>query len=149
LPIPAYDLLMRITQRKGDIAVAQAVATFTKLGYEVALPLTESAAYDLIIDTMEVIKRVQVRFTSEKDVELRRIHSNSRGYVIKKTKKNAYDWLYVLRADGNEFLIKECLDSRRSVRPKETDRIIIRGMESKAPGLVEIEAQTVPQQIQI
>lgn len=115
---------MRETQRKGDVAVAQAVATFTKLGYEVALPLTESAAYDLLVDTGATIERVQVRFTSNKEVDLRRIHSNSKGYVVKKTKKNAYDWLYIFKLDGTEYLIKQCLDSRRSINPQDKYKII-------------------------
>ncbi|MCA1566752.1 MAG: hypothetical protein LC803_14125 [Acidobacteria bacterium] len=42
---------MRVTQRKGDIATTQASATFTRLGYDVSVPITESAKYDLIIDT--------------------------------------------------------------------------------------------------
>ncbi|OGL35951.1 hypothetical protein A3F65_02500 [Candidatus Saccharibacteria bacterium RIFCSPHIGHO2_12_FULL_47_16b] len=131
---------MRATQRKGDIAVAQAVATFTKLGYEVALPLTESAAYDLLVDTSDKIQRVQVRFSSERDVELRRIHSNSAGYVIKKTKANAYDWLYILKADGGEYLIKECLDSRRSVRPQNIHKIELKDLqyEKQKTGMIDI-----------
>lgn len=110
---------MRGTQRKGDIAVTHAIATFTRLGYDVALPITESAAYDLLIDTGTLLKRIQVRYCSGKEVELRRIHSNSKGYVIKKTRKDAYDWLYVLTPIGNEYLIKKCLDSRRSITLKE------------------------------
>jgi len=107
---------LRNTQRKGDIAVAQAIATFTKLGHDVALPITESAAYDLILDCDEGLKRVQVRFTSSsrRQVDLRRIHSNGNGYVVKKTKPDAYDWLYVLNDQGEEFLLKECLHARRS-----------------------------------
>ena len=116
---------MRDTQRKGDIAVTQAIATFTKLGYDVALPITESAAYDIIVDTGAEVVRVQVRYCSEKDVELRRIHSNSKGYVIKKTKSNAYDWLHILKPSGEEYLIKACLDGRRSVRPKDEHKINI------------------------
>lgn len=108
---------MRETQRKGDIAVAQAIATFTKLGHDVSVPLTESAAYDLVVDDGDVLRRVQVRYASGVEVELRRIHSNSQGYVVKKTRANAYDWLYVLRSDGSEFLIPECLEGRRSIRP--------------------------------
>src|SRR6185503_17324624 len=115
---------MRITQRKGDIAVSQAIATFTKMGFDVALPITESAAYDLILDTPEGLKRVQVRYTSINEVDLRRIHSNSNGYVIKKPKENAYDWLYVLKHTGEQYLIKACLHSRRSVTPK-NDFLII------------------------
>ncbi|HUD03204.1 MAG TPA: group I intron-associated PD-(D/E)XK endonuclease [Patescibacteria group bacterium] len=109
---------MRTTQRKGDIAVAQAVATFTKMGYDVALPLTESAAYDIVVDDGTYMNRVQVRFSSGSDVDLRRIHSNSKGYVVKKTKANVYDWLYVLKSTGQEYLIKECLHSRRSITPR-------------------------------
>ena len=114
---------MRDTQRKGDIAVAQAIATFTKLGYDVALPITESAAYDIIVDDGMGVHRVQVRYSGGIEVELRRVHSNSTGYVVKKTKPSAYDWLYVLKPDNREYLIKQCLDSRRSIRPKEEYRL--------------------------
>lgn len=114
---------MRTTQRKGDIATTQAIATFTRLGYDVCLPVTESAAYDLVVELESKIVRVQVKFTSEQDVDLRNIHSNSKGYVVKKSKANSYDWLYVLKNDGKEYLIRECLEGRRSVRPKEADLI--------------------------
>jgi len=114
---------MRVTQRKGDVAVSQAVATFTKMGYDVSLPLTESASYDLIIDIGEELKRVQVRYTSGPEVDLRRIHSNSKGYVIKKSKENAYDWLYVLRHSGEEYIIKQCFFGRRSITPTEKYQI--------------------------
>ena len=108
---------MRDTQRKGDIAVTSSIATFTRLGYDVSLPITESAAYDVVVDDCTGLYRVQVRYFSGVEVELRRIHSNSRGYVIKKTKTQAYDWLYILKSSGEEYLIKQCLDGRRSIRP--------------------------------
>jgi hypothetical protein len=41
---------MRTTQRKGDLATARAIARFTWMGFDVAIPLTESAAYDLVVD---------------------------------------------------------------------------------------------------
>ncbi len=110
---------MRNTQRKGDIAVSQAIASFTKKGYDVSLPLTESASYDLIVDIGNDLKRVQVRYCSISSVDLRRVHSNSKGYVVKKTKENAYDWLYVLKNDGKEYLIEKCLAGRRAIKPLE------------------------------
>jgi hypothetical protein len=116
---------MRDTQRKGDIAVSQAIATFTKLGYDVALPLTESAPYDILVDDGLGIWRVQIKFSSGKEVDLRRIHSNSQGYVVKKTRANVYDWLYVLKQTGEEYLIKQCLESRRSVRPSREYLLVI------------------------
>lgn len=115
---------MRETQRKGDIAVSQAIATFTKMGFDVSIPFTESAAYDLVVDTNEGLKRVQVRYTSNGEVDLRRIHSNSKGYVVKKTKLNAYDWLYVLNGE-KEYLIKECLSDRRSIKPTTECRLVL------------------------
>lgn len=118
---------MRDTQRKGDIAVAQAIATFTKRGHDVLIPLTESAAYDLAIDFDGSIKRLQVRFTSTDEVDLRRIHSNSTGYVVKKAKNNSYDWLYILRDNGNEYLIKQCLSNRRSIKPTK-DYLIVKNI---------------------
>ena len=115
---------MRTTQRKGDIAVAQAIATFTRMGFDVALPLTESAAYDIIVDDTDNLQRVQVRYSSGKEVDLRRIHSNSKGYVVKKAAADIYDWLYILKPTGEEYLIKECLHSRRSIRPKLEHRLM-------------------------
>ncbi|MDP2966931.1 MAG: group I intron-associated PD-(D/E)XK endonuclease [bacterium] len=109
---------MRETQRKGDIAVSQAIASFTRYGYDVALPLTESAAYDLIVDTSKGLKRVQVRYTSGRGVDLRRVHSNSQGYVVKKPKPNSYDWLYILKSSGEEYLLKKCLSGRRAFNPQ-------------------------------
>ena len=115
--------IMRYTQRKGDTAVAQAIATFTKMGYDVALPLTESASYDLLLDVGNDVKRIQVRYTGNGEVDLRRVHSNSQGYVVKKSKENAYDWLYVLKSSGEEYLIKTCLVGRRSIKPSEEYRL--------------------------
>lgn len=105
---------MRITQRKGDIAVTKAIAIFTGMNFDVSLPITESAAYDLVVDDSGGLKRVQVKYTSGKEIDLRRIHSNSRGYVVKKTSPNAYDWLFVVTDDAC-YLIKSCLSGRRSV----------------------------------
>ena len=114
---------MRTTQRKGDIAVSQAIARFTTIGYDVSLPLTESAAYDLIVDTGKKLARVQVRYCGVKEVALRRIHSNSKGYVVRKTKDNAYDWLYIFKNTGEEYLIKKCLANRNSIVPTSEYRI--------------------------
>ena len=114
---------MRATQRTGDIATARAVATFTEMGFDVSLPLTESAAYDLVVDDGDQLRRIQCKFTGSGQVDLRRIHSNSNGYVVKRTAAGAYDWLYILRSDGSEYLIKRCLAGRRAVNLSNRDRL--------------------------
>lgn len=105
----------RQTQIKGDLATAYAIATFTELGYQIALPLTESAPYDLIVDTGQEIVRVQVKFSSSGRVDLRRIHSNSQGYVVKRNEVGDYDWLYVLTNEA-EYLLKRCFSERSGVK---------------------------------
>jgi len=116
---------MRDTQRKGDIATAKAIHTFTAMGFDVAVPVTESAAYDLVVDDGEDLRRVQCKYSATREVDLRRIHSNSGGYVVKRTLPLSYDWLYVLRPDGAEYLIRECHAGRRSVTPQEAHRILV------------------------
>lgn len=109
--------MARTTQRKGDTATARAIASFTALGFDVSIPLTESAAYDLVVDDAGSLALVQCKFISGRQVDLRRIHSNSSGYVVKTCSVAAYDWLYVLNAAGQEFLIKQCLSGKRSFNP--------------------------------
>jgi hypothetical protein len=62
-------------------------------------------------------------FSGGPQVDLRRIHSNSSGYVVKRTAANAYDWLYVLGSDGSEYLIRECLAGRRAVNLKNSYKL--------------------------
>ncbi len=116
---------MRITQRKGDIATARAVATFTAMGFDVSIPLTESAAYDLVVDDCHQLVRVQCKFTSDprRQVDLRRVHSNSAGYVVKTTADGSYDWLFVLDREDTEYLFKACLADRRCITLRDADRL--------------------------
>jgi hypothetical protein len=130
-PVAHTGTLSRVrdTQRKGDIATTHAIATFTAQGFDVSIPVTESAAYDLVVDDHVALHRVQCKFSSNRHVDLRRIHSNSSGYVVKAAAENAYDWLYVLRPDGSEYLLKKCLAGRRAVTVR-AEHLIGAGAES-------------------
>ena len=95
------------------------------MGYDVSIPLTESAAYDLVVDDGRELVRVQCKFTNDPrlQVDLRRIHSNSNGYVVKLTAADSYDWLFVLDGANAEYLIKDCLVGRRSVNLRPSDKL--------------------------
>lgn len=110
---------MRETQLKGDIATTQAIATFTRLGFDVSIPITESAAYDLVVDS-EGLKKVQVKYCGRKnfEVDLRQVHMNSNGKVTKYYSDQSFDWLYVYRSDGEEFLFTQNLSGRTSILAK-------------------------------
>jgi PD-(D/E)XK endonuclease len=105
------------------MATTRAIATFTAMGFDVSIPVTESAAYDLVIDDGEVLRRVQCKYcgTARGKVDLRSIHSNAKGYVVKFVPRNAYDWLYILCKDGREYLVRECLHGRNSLSLSQAD----------------------------
>lgn len=99
------------TQDKGDLAVAKAIVKFTEMGWYVLLPTTESAPYDLVVDTNEGLKKVQVKYCGGKNaakpyLRLRKIHSNSTGYIVKGYELGDFDWAYVYCDTGDEYLIK-------------------------------------------
>ena len=117
------NYMKRETQRKGDLAKAKSIATFTAMGYDVAVLITESAAYDIIVDTPEGLQRVQVKYTSTDGVDLRKIHSNSTGYVVKLQGGNDYDLLYVFHPVLGEFLYRKCLEGRQNVKLSQMEKI--------------------------
>src|SRR5687767_5385309 len=77
----SVDVRVRTTQRKGDQATAQAIARFTSMGFDGSIPLSESAAHNLVVDENGALRRVQCKFSSSRDVGRRRIHSNGTGFV--------------------------------------------------------------------
>ena len=103
----------------------RAIATFTAMGFDVSVPLTESAAYDIVVDDGAGLHRVQCKYCggARMQVDLRQIHTNGGGYVVKRVPQDAYDWLYVLCEDRAEYLIKECLYGRRSLDLRPTYRL--------------------------
>lgn len=72
------------------------------MGWDVSIPLTESAAYDLVVDDGSGLHRVQVKYCGGRVVGLRRVHSNSNGYVVKFAAPDSYDWLYVMQPDRTD-----------------------------------------------
>lgn len=96
----------RETQRKGDTAKAAALSYFTEIGCDVAILISESAPYDIIVDDGTGLYRVQVKYTKNWYVDMRRIHSNSTGYVVRHYLDTDFDWLFVYNPEQGQFLIK-------------------------------------------
>ena len=111
------------TQIKGDKAVAAIIYKLTKAGYTISLPITESAEYDLVIEKEGKIERVQVKYSKREDIDLRKIHSNSKGYVIKKYSKNAFDVLAVVKPTEECYLIRRSIEGRSYIRPKKEELV--------------------------
>jgi hypothetical protein len=53
--------MFKNSKKQGDAGLGQAIAYFTSKGYDVALPLTDSADWDIIVEIEGRLQRVQVK----------------------------------------------------------------------------------------
>ena len=91
---------MATTKTKGDLAELMVAADLRRKGYKIALPFGEDWDYDLIIDRLGELERVQVKYTKSDGAVIEaccRSHSLTNGKV-KRTKyytAATIDWLAV------------------------------------------------------
>lgn len=98
------------TKTQGDIGLGQAIAWFTKNGYTVCIPLTDSQSYDLIVDKNNQIYRVQVKTTKHKKwnnfVVSLTIKGGNRSFnTIKKFDHSIVELLFIVTNDKEYYLI--------------------------------------------
>lgn len=98
---------------KGNMALGNAIAYFTKEGYTVSIPLTDTQEYDLVVDINGELKKVQCKYTSTREksgnfrIDIRvRGHKNSSGdYYCKMMNCNEVDYVYALTEDMDSYFI--------------------------------------------
>ena len=95
---------------------------FSKMGYTVNIPITDSQDYDLIIDREGKLLKVQVKTTKFKirdgvyQVSLKTCGGNRSGQTIKNFNENGSDLLFVLTDEGTTYLIpKEDIHSNTCI----------------------------------
>jgi hypothetical protein len=67
------------SKKQGDAGLGKAISYFTELGYEVALPLTDSADWDLIVQIDGELKKVQVKTSSQMRKSIEVFEANVKG----------------------------------------------------------------------
>ena len=104
--------LCKNSKKKGDAGLGCAIAYFTLTGDPVCIPLTDSQDYDLVVEIDGVLKKVQVKTTTQKTkydiykVGLRVCGGNSKSnFVHKHADEIDYDLLFILTDDGTKYLI--------------------------------------------
>src|SRR5690606_23692000 len=104
-----FDNITTVTQ--GGIGLAQAIATFAKLGYNVSVPLIDNQCYDLVIEKDLTFYKVQVKTSRQLApsgnyiVELKRVRANRTENKIHKFCNTEVDFLFILTAAGDCYLI--------------------------------------------
>jgi hypothetical protein len=101
----------RNSKKKGDVGLGAAIAYFTRMGYCVCLPLTDSQEYDLVVDIDGNLNKVQVKTTAYKtkhgiySVGLRTLGGNQSFHTVKNFNKDLIDLLFILCETGDSYLI--------------------------------------------
>lgn len=100
------------SKKQGDAGLGAAIGWFTSCGYHVSIPLTDSQAYDLVVDIEGVLCKVQVKTTTQRAAsrvfvtELRTKGGNKSGNGrVKFFEPDEVDYLFILTGDGSNFLI--------------------------------------------
>lgn len=98
------------SKKQGDAGLGSAIAYFTSLGSMVALPLTDSQEYDLIIDQNFDLKKIQVKTSDYRTkynihvVELCTKGGNKTGQSVKKFDKSKVDFLFILTNEARYLI---------------------------------------------
>jgi hypothetical protein len=100
------------SKKQGDVGMCYAIAYYSRLGWTVSIPITDSQDYDLLVEnTDNNILKVQVktsRYLTEGgtyQVSLKICGGNKSGQTIKKMDKNYIDLVFVLVDDGSCYSI--------------------------------------------
>lgn len=102
-----------VSKTQGNIGAARAVYEFTKKGYTVLVPLSDSDKYDIVVDDGDRLLKVQVKTTQCKSpsggyaVNLKTSGGNTKTNTITKRKEGDYDLLFVLSELGECWIIPE------------------------------------------
>ena len=109
-------------RKQGDIGEVEAVATLTRAGAFVSVPVAHSPDYDLIADFGHGLIRVQVKTSSYRasanfSVQLATSGGNQTWTgLVKRFDRNRYDALFVLVADGRRWFIpSSAIDAQRAI----------------------------------
>ena len=99
------------SKRKGSFAVGESIAYFIGKGYTVLLPISDCDKYDVAFDQEGVIKRVQCKYSSDKEksgafiVELRTFGGYKQKTYHTKYLKDDFDYLFIFCSNRDKYVI--------------------------------------------
>lgn len=98
------------TKIQGTIGLGSAIQYFTSKGFIVSIPINDSQSYDLLVDSVAGIQRVQVKTCRYKrqnswEIGLRTKGGNQSCSTVKKFDKTSVDLIFVLVENGDRWLI--------------------------------------------
>ena len=97
-------------RKQGNAGLGIAIAYLSRIGVDVAIPLTDTQRYDLIILHNQGMERVQVKTTTCKDggsyvAHVRTIGGNKSQVKVRLFDPTDYEWLFVVCGDATAYMI--------------------------------------------
>lgn len=110
---------MHHTKDKGDLGVLKAQADLHQQGYQILIPLTEHAPFDIVIHKDNTFKRVQVKYKSLScngtlEVHFRTCWADKNGTHMRAVDKDAVDLYCIYCPETDECYYIDPKDFRRS-----------------------------------
>lgn len=108
------------TKHKGDVALTQAIAYYAECGYEILLPLGDKRPYDLVVEKLGKLYKVQSKYTSSKkpsgnyEVSLRITGGNQSFNSAKKYQPDDFDLLFVYADNGSKYEFPGSMGTNRN-----------------------------------
>ena len=108
-------------RKQGNAGLGVAIAYLTRIGLEVAIPLTDTQPYDLLVVHNEGIDRVQVKTTTLKAnssyvVHLGTVGGNKSQVKVRPFDPSDYEWLFAVCGDATAYMIPTSeISARRSL----------------------------------
>ena len=109
-------------RKQGNAGLGIAIAYLSRIGVDVAIPLTDTQRYDLLMVHDGGIERVQVKTTTMRDaryghyrVSVQCIGRNNTGTVRRKFDQLDYEWLFVVCGDACCYMIPSSAITARTV----------------------------------
>lgn len=104
------------SKKQGDMGMCYAIAYYSKLGWTISIPVTDSQDYDLIVDTGTKLLKVQVSEHGIYIVSLRTCGGNKSGHTAKTFDNNQSDLLFVLTDNGDCYSIpRDAITSKNTI----------------------------------
>jgi hypothetical protein len=107
---------------QGNAGLGIAIAYLTRIGVQIAIPLTDTQPYDLIMEHAAGLERVQVKTTTARNsryghyrVTVQSVGRNNSGTVRRKFDPSDYEWLFVVCGDACCYMIPSSAITARTV----------------------------------
>ena len=98
-------------KKQGDIGMCYAMVYYSKLGWTISIPITDSQDYDIIVDNGVNLLKVQIKTTTQVTkygiacVNLRTNGGNKSGTSTKNFDKNTCDLVFVMTSNSEFYSI--------------------------------------------